>query len=100
MGDNDGTAAPVLVVATVDTGIVSAGADRLYVPQSGLSRHLRQIDLELEITLSERPGGRLTVSRTGLPLRGTCWRAPGPLGEALRPPLRRQPVAEGTGACS
>ena len=70
-------------VATVEAGTVSAAAGRLHLTQPGLSRQLRQLELDLGVELFERSGGRLTASRTGralLPLaRDLLGRA-----EALR----------------
>ena len=52
-------------VATVEAGTVSAAAERLHVTQPGLSRQLRQLELDLGVALFDRAGGRLAASRTG-----------------------------------
>ncbi len=52
-------------VATAEDGTASGAAARLHVTQPGLSRQLRQLELELSVELFDRTGGRLTLSRTG-----------------------------------
>lgn len=51
-------------MATVEAGTVSAAAERLHVTQPGLSRQLRQLEIDLGVGLFDRSGGRLTPSRT------------------------------------
>ena len=52
-------------VATVDAGSVSAAAQQVHVTQPALSRQLRQLEGDLGVTLFDRAGGRLTLSRIG-----------------------------------
>ena len=52
-------------VATAEAGTVSAAATREHVTQPGLSRQLRLLEQEIGVSLFDRCGGRLTLSRTG-----------------------------------
>ena len=52
-------------VATADAGTVSAAAARVHVTQPALSRQLRQLELDLGVTLFDRSAGRMSLSRTG-----------------------------------
>lgn len=52
-------------LATVDDGSVTGAAARLHVTQPGLSRQLRQLEVELGVDLFTRAGGRLVPTQAG-----------------------------------
>lgn len=52
-------------IAVVDAGSVSAAAHLVHVTQPAISRQLRQLEIELDVQLFTRAGGRLQLSAAG-----------------------------------
>ncbi|MDQ0381892.1 LysR family transcriptional regulator [Amycolatopsis thermophila] len=52
-------------VAVADSGSVSAAAQTVHVTQPALSRQIRQLERELQVTLFTRRGGRLELTAAG-----------------------------------
>jgi len=59
-------------VAVVDAGNVSRAAERLRISQPALSRQIRDLEVELGVSLFERRAGRLVLTGQGEDLLARC----------------------------